>query len=94
VPLPTSPWYQTKSRLREIAVNPFCGKPACSSSTPTLALLRVYVRMHPATDPDVDAYPGHIGCDRDTKSEIVCPLIVSRDGLGGMEEVLGVLDLE
>lgn len=37
---------------------------------------------------DVDAYPGHIACDGETKSEIVVPLI-SVDG-----KALGVLDLD
>lgn len=42
--------------------------------------------------PDVDAYPGHIACDGETKSEIVCPLIVRRPGLEDI--VVGVLDLD
>lgn len=41
--------------------------------------------------PDVDAYPGHIACDGDTKSEIVCPLILKSSG---KEVGLGVLDLD
>lgn len=39
---------------------------------------------------DVHKYPGHIACDGDTKSEIVCPLI--RDH--GSGEVVGVFDLD
>jgi L-methionine (R)-S-oxide reductase len=41
--------------------------------------------------PDVDAYPGHLACDGDTKSEIVCPLI-----LRSLEKevTLGVFDLD
>lgn len=41
--------------------------------------------------PDVDEYPGHIACDGDTKSEIVCPLILKSSG---KEVGLGVLDLD
>jgi L-methionine (R)-S-oxide reductase len=41
--------------------------------------------------PDVEAYPGHIACDGETESEIVCPLILHRaDG----DIPLGVLDLD
>jgi L-methionine (R)-S-oxide reductase len=41
--------------------------------------------------PEVDLYPGHIACDGDTKSELVCPLIVRR---GDGDVVVGVLDLD
>lgn len=37
--------------------------------------------------PDVEAYPGHIACDGETKSEIVCPLIYK-------DRAIGVLDLD
>jgi len=37
--------------------------------------------------PDVEMYPGHIACDGETKSEIVCPLVSGH-------QVLGVLDLD
>jgi L-methionine (R)-S-oxide reductase len=41
--------------------------------------------------PEVDLYPGHITCDVNTKSEIVCPLIL----LHGEEKiVVGVMDLD
>jgi len=41
--------------------------------------------------PDVEAYPGHIACDGQTKSEIVCPLILRSSG---KEVGLGVFDLD
>jgi len=37
--------------------------------------------------PDVDAFPGHIACSSDSKSEIVIPIL--KDG-----EVIGVLDID
>jgi GAF domain-containing protein len=37
--------------------------------------------------PDVHAFPGHIACDADSRSEIVVPLI--REGM-----IIGVLDLD
>lgn len=41
--------------------------------------------------PNVDEYPGHIACDGETKSEIVCPLLVKA---GSSEIAVGVLDLD
>lgn len=41
--------------------------------------------------PDVEAYPGHIACDGETKSEIVCPLLLEQTG---KVIPLGVLDLD
>lgn len=41
--------------------------------------------------PDVEEYPGHIACDGETRSEIVCPLILEH---GGQVTILGVLDLD
>jgi L-methionine (R)-S-oxide reductase len=40
--------------------------------------------------PDVEGYPGHIAYDGQTKSEIVCPLILRSSG---KEVGLGVFDL-
>lgn len=42
--------------------------------------------------PDVEAYPGHIACDGETKSEIVVPLILLLDD--GQSRVVGVFDLD
>lgn len=41
--------------------------------------------------PNTNEYPGHIACDGETKSEIVCPLILQN---GNDQVVLGVLDLD
>jgi L-methionine (R)-S-oxide reductase len=38
---------------------------------------------------DVEAYPGHIACDGETKSEIVVPLVIKSSGIP-----IGVLDLD
>ncbi|WP_280398790.1 GAF domain-containing protein, partial [Nocardia carnea] len=37
--------------------------------------------------PDVHAFPGHIACDADSRSEIVVPLVRAGD-------LIGVLDLD
>ncbi|KDQ10226.1 hypothetical protein BOTBODRAFT_178270 [Botryobasidium botryosum FD-172 SS1] len=84
-----------------LLLGPFHGKPACqwiplpSSNTPSSRPLGVcaaaFVSAKPLLVPDVDAYPGHIACDGDTKSEVVLPLI---QHLEGKPRVLGVLDLD
>ena len=46
---------------------------------------------------DVDAYPGHIACDGDTKSEIVIPIKMQRLNVTTLkldDIVLGVMDLD
>ena len=72
----------------ELVLGPFQGKPACvrinlgdgvcGTAAATLTTQRV---------DDVHAFPGHIACDADSRSEIVVPLIVSH-------ELIGVLDVD
>ena len=72
----------------ELVLGPFQGKPACvrialgkgvcGTAAATLETQRVK---------DVHAFPGHIVCDADSRSEIVVPLVV--DG-----KVIGVLDID
>jgi L-methionine (R)-S-oxide reductase len=50
-----------------------------------------FVKRETLVVPNVDEYPGHIACDGETKSEIVCPLLVTRNGV---EEAVGVFDLD
>ncbi|KAI0268831.1 GAF domain nucleotide-binding protein [Gloeopeniophorella convolvens] len=75
---------------------PFCGKPACQYIETAPGRARgvcadAFVTRRTLLVRDVDAYPGHIACDGDTKSEIVCPLLLrSHEG----EVALGVLDLD
>lgn len=75
-------------RKRELVLGPFQGKPACvripvgngvcGTAAATLQTQRVA---------DVHAFPGHIVCDTDSRSEIVVPLIVQ-------DVLLGVLDID
>ncbi|MBT8093033.1 MAG: GAF domain-containing protein [Gammaproteobacteria bacterium] len=75
-------------RGQELVLGPFQGKPACvriamgdgvcGTAAKTLTTQRVA---------DVHAYPGHIVCDADSRSEIVVPLRVNGD-------LLGVLDID
>lgn len=73
----------------KLIVGPFNGKPACSEIkigsgvcgkvASTLIALKV---------DDVEAFPGHIACDSQSKSEMVAPL-VSEEG-----HLLGVIDID
>jgi L-methionine (R)-S-oxide reductase len=75
-------------RGEELVLGPFQGKPACiripvgngvcGAAAATLETQRV---------PDVHAFPGHIVCDADSRSEIVVPLLVD-------DKLVGVLDID
>jgi L-methionine (R)-S-oxide reductase len=73
----------------ELVVGPFQGKPACvrialgKGVCGTAAAQRQTIVV-----PDVHAFPGHIACDADSRSEIVIPLVLPNG------ELLGVLDLD
>ena len=72
----------------ELVLGPFQGKPACvrielgdgvcGTAAATLCTQRV---------DDVHAFPGHIACDTESRSEIVVPLIAHR-------ELIGVHDID
>jgi len=79
-----------------LLLGPFCGKPACQFIDITPGKARgvcadSFMSRTTVVVSNVDAYPGHIACDGDTKSEIVCPLILRSQG---REVTLGVLDLD
>ena len=75
-------------RGEELVLGPFQGKTACvriklgdgvcGTAAATLTTQRV---------DDVHAFPGHIVCDADSRSEIVIPLLVNR-------ELVAVLDID
>jgi L-methionine (R)-S-oxide reductase len=73
---------------RELVLGPFQGRPACvriplgKGVCGTAAAERRSVLVA-----DVDAFPGHIACDTESRSELVVPLLASN-------ELLGVLDLD
>ncbi|TEB30383.1 GAF domain-like protein [Coprinellus micaceus] len=80
----------------QLLLGPFCGKPACqfipvASGKERGVCAAAYVKRETIVVPDVEEYPGHIACDGETKSEIVCPLILEH---GGRVTILGVLDLD
>ena len=72
----------------ELVLGPFCGKPACiripigQGVCGAAAAQRATQRVA-----DVHAFPGHIACDADSRSELVVPVL-----RGG--EVVAVIDLD
>ncbi len=76
-------------REGELVLGPFQGPPACvrialgRGVCGTAAANRATLRV-----PEVEKFPGHIACDRASRSEIVVPL------LGADGTLLGVLDLD
>jgi len=72
----------------ELVLGPFQGKPACiriplgKGVCGTAAATRT-----PQLVADVHAFPGHIACDIESRSELVIPLLRG-------EELIGVLDLD
>ncbi|KZT10898.1 GAF domain-like protein [Laetiporus sulphureus 93-53] len=88
-----------ESRLvnsNRLLLGPFCGKPACQFINTTPGKARgvcadAFLKKSAVLVRDVGTYPGHIACDGETKSEVVCPLIVD---VSGEQTVVGVLDLD
>ena len=72
----------------ELLVGPFQGKPACVHIAVGKGVCGTAAQTRKTQlVPDVNAFPGHIFCDGDSRSELVVPLIYK-------SEVLGVLDLD
>ena len=73
----------------DLVVGPFCGKPACTRIKPGNGVCgTAFSERKTLIVPDVHAFPGHIACDPDSRSEIVIPLF-GKDALP-----FGVLDLD
>ncbi len=72
----------------ELVLGPFQGKIACTRIRIGQGVCgTAAARRETVVVPDVLAFPGHIFCDPDSRSEIVVPLL--RDGA-----LLGVLDVD
>lgn len=72
----------------ELVLGPFVGRPACIRIPVGQGVCGTAAESG-ATQlvEDVNAFPGHIACDGDTRSELVVPVV--RDG-----EVVAVIDLD
>lgn len=76
------------TRGAELVVGPFQGRPACVRIAWGRGVCGTAAETgETQVVPDVHAFPGHIACDADSRSEIVVPL---RHG----GAVIGVLDLD
>ncbi|MGN2635367.1 GAF domain-containing protein [Nocardia takedensis] len=72
----------------ELVVGPFQGKPACVRIALDRGVCGAAARTRVTqVVPDVHAFPDHIACDADSRSEIVVPLIHD-------DHLVGVLDLD
>jgi L-methionine (R)-S-oxide reductase len=75
-------------RGEELVLGPFQGKPACVRIAMGKGVCgTAAARRETLLVPDVNAFPGHIACDADSRSEIVVPIVESR-------ELRGVLDID
>lgn len=75
-------------RAAELVLGPFQGPVACTRITSGKGVCgTAWEQAKTLVVPDVDAFPGHIACNAQSKSEIVVPLI--KDG-----EVFAVLDVD
>ena len=73
---------------RELVLGPFVGKPACIRIPFGQGVCGAAAASGQSQlVPDVHAFPGHIACDADSRSELVVP--VTRDGA-----VIAVIDLD
>ena len=72
----------------ELVLGPFVGKPACIRIAVGSGVCGTAVseRRTQLVD-DVEAFPGHIACDGETKSELVVPVMANG-------EVFAVIDLD
>ena len=89
--LPDLNWagfYRLPAGQAELVVGPFIGKPACIR-IPLGSGVCGTAAAHDETQvvADVHAFPGHIACDADSRSELVVP--VRLDG-----RVIAVIDLD
>ncbi|TAH72747.1 MAG: GAF domain-containing protein [Anaerolineaceae bacterium] len=72
----------------ELLLGPFQGKPACIHIPIGKGVCGTAVSERKTqVVPDVHAFPGHIACDSESKSEIVIPIIVE-------DNIIGVLDID
>ncbi|KAK4113909.1 GAF domain-like protein [Canariomyces notabilis] len=85
----------------QLILGPFQGKVACQ----TIAFNRgvcgaAATQLRTQLVPNVDAFPGHIACDGDTRSEIVVPILVdggSDEGAAGEEKerkLVAIIDVD
>jgi putative methionine-R-sulfoxide reductase with GAF domain len=71
-----------------LILGPFQGKVACQTITFSRGVCgKAAATAATQLVPNVDAFPGHIACDGDSKSEIVVPIVI-----GG--KVVAIIDVD
>lgn len=77
-----------KKRDKELVLGPFQGKPACIRIASGKGVCgTAFESGETLRVDDVHAFPGHIACDPDSRSEIVIPFFVNKI-------CIGVLDID
>ena len=72
----------------ELVLGPFQGRPACIRIPLGKGVCGVVAAsLEPQCVADVHAFPGHIACDAESRSELVVPIVAEG-------ELIGVLDLD
>jgi len=77
-----------KNRDKELVLGPFQGKPACIRIASGKGVCgTAFESGETLRVDDVHAFPGHIACDPDSRSELVIPLFYNK-------QCIGVLDID
>jgi GAF domain-containing protein len=67
----------------KLRLGPFSGRPACTEIRFDRGVCgAAYTNRKPLLVADVDEFPGHIGCDSASRSELVIPLLVAGSCVG------------
>ena len=75
-------------REEALVLGPFQGKPACVRIAMGRGVCgKAAKEQRTVIVPDVNAFPGHIACDPDSRSEIVVPMVLGNT-------LIGVLDVD
>ena len=79
-------FYRLKGQ--DLVLGPFQGKPACTRIGPGKGVCGAAANKREAVVVEnVEKFPGHIACDKASKSEIVVPMVRG-------ERLIGVLDVD
>jgi L-methionine (R)-S-oxide reductase len=79
----------------QLVLGPFQGPIACTRIPFTKGVCgHAYTTAKTVVVPDVDAFPGHIACSSEAKSEIVVPVFGTPLAPGGKSPVIAVLDVD
>ena len=79
----------------ELVLGPFQGKPACIRIKKGRGVCGSTVEKgETIVVADVHAFPGHIACDVNSRSELVVPVFGAQDSQGAKGAIVGVFDLD